>query len=85
MKTRPDHIRLNLWEKCYLVALFGDVPIKQRLRLFSVSTFPPQAGPLVMAEGHRFIGELNDGRLLVKKPAGKAGLFSDGSVAPSSE
>ena len=46
-------IKLDLWEKCYLVALFGDVP--DPVRLFSVSKFPPQAGAAVMAEGFAFI------------------------------
>lgn len=61
-------IRLNLKEKCYLVALFGDVSESNRERLFSVSSFPAQAGPLVMQEGYRYIGRLNDGRMVVKKP-----------------
>lgn len=49
-------ISLNLEEKCYLVALFGDVPEKQRARLFGVGQFPAQGGIAVMQAGHEFIG-----------------------------
>lgn len=68
-------IKLNLQEKCYLVALFGDVSERQRERLFGVSAFPAQAGPVVMAEGFRFIGTLNDGREVFRKPS----LFDGGT------
>jgi hypothetical protein len=60
--------KLNLWEKCYLIALYGDVPMVQRERLFSVSSYPPQAGPLVFADGREFIGHLDNGRIAVRKP-----------------
>jgi hypothetical protein len=65
----PMPIKLNMIEKCYLVALFGDIPMVKRERLFSISSFPPQAGPLVMQEGYDFIGHLNDGRIAVRKPS----------------
>lgn len=61
-------IKLSLPEKCYLVALFGDISEENRERLFSISSFPPQAGPLVMREGYRFIGTLDNGRIAVHKP-----------------
>lgn len=62
-------IELSLKEKCYLVALFGDVSQGNQERLFRWGSFPAQAGPLVMQAGYDYCGELNDGRLLYRKPA----------------
>lgn len=59
-------VKLSLKEKCYLVALFGDIPLEKRKRMFSVSSLPAQAGPAVIAEGYRFLGYLNNGDLLVQ-------------------
>ena len=58
-------IQLTLEEKYYLVALFGDITMANRERLFSISSFPPQAGPLVMKEGYNFLSHLNNGRIVV--------------------
>lgn len=60
-------ITLSLKEKCYLVALFGDIPMKRREALFRYGTFPAQAGPYVMQAGYDFVGVLNNGRLLHRK------------------
>jgi hypothetical protein len=60
-------IKLSLPEKCYLVALFGDISMEARERVFSISSMPAQAGPLVMQEGWNFIGHLDNGRIAVKK------------------
>lgn len=62
-------ISLNLKEKCYLVALFGDVPPEARERLFRHGSLPAQAGPGVLREGFEFVGRLNDERVLYRKPA----------------
>ena len=51
-------IELSLEEKCYLVSLFGDLTLPQRERLFLVSEYPPQAGPIVMEEGRQFLANL---------------------------
>jgi hypothetical protein len=61
-------IKLSLAEKCYIVALFGDIPMTRREAVFSVSSFPAQAGPLVMAEGYAFVANLDNGRIAVKPP-----------------
>lgn len=60
-------IKLTLKEKCYLVALFGDIPMERREKMFQYGSFPAQAGPYVMQAGYDFRGELNDGRLLHRK------------------
>ena len=60
-------IKLSLEEKAYLVALYGDIPMRRREAMFRFGTFPAQAGPLVMQGGYDFRGELNDGRLLYRK------------------
>ena len=60
-------IQLSLKEKCYLVALFGDVPMTKRERLFRYGSFPPQAGPLVMQAGYDMVGQLNDERILARR------------------
>lgn len=62
-------IKLSQEEKRYLIALFGDdMPMWKRERLFSVSSFPAQAGPLVMAEGYKFLATINGGRIAARKP-----------------
>jgi hypothetical protein len=60
-------ISLTLKEKCYLIALFGDIPAASRERLFRWGSFPPQAGPLVMQAGYDLVGELNNGRILYRR------------------
>ena len=47
-------IKLNKAEKCYLVALFGDIPDAARARLFAIGQCPVQIGPLVMQAGYEF-------------------------------
>jgi hypothetical protein len=56
-------IKLSLEEMCYLVALFGDITMDHRERLFSVSAYPVQAGPMVAQAGYDFI-HLNNGRIV---------------------
>lgn len=73
-------IKLNFWEKCYLVALFGDIPMYKREELFSVSSFPAQAGPLVMREGYRFVAHLDNGRIAVKHPVKRRRRFRKSRV-----
>lgn len=51
-------IKLTLSEKCYLVALFGDIPEHRREGLFSVSSLPPQTGPAVFYEGYRYVAQI---------------------------
>ncbi len=51
-------IALNLKEKCYLVALFGDIPEHRQTGLFAVSSLPAQAGPAVIAAGYDFVDRL---------------------------
>jgi len=65
-------IKLNFAEKCYLVALFGDMTPVVRERLFSTSSFPAQAGPQVMQEGYRFISAHDNGKLTVIPRKGRA-------------
>ncbi len=60
-------ISLTLKEKCYLVALYGDIPAKARERMFRFGSFPAQAGPLVMQDGYDLCGELDSGRVLYRK------------------
>lgn len=57
-------IDLNLAEKCHLVALFGDIPMEARERVFSVSSLPALARPLVE---QWFVGYLDNGRIVLKK------------------
>ena len=53
-------IKLNLTEKCYLVALFGDVPRHRQVDLFKIGKLPVQAGPAVFAAGYDFRDGLRD-------------------------
>lgn len=63
-------IKLSLKEKCYIIALFGDIPESARGRLFMVSSFPPQAGPLVMQAGYDFVAGLKN-RRIIERPRGR--------------
>lgn len=56
-------ITLNLKEKCYLVALFGDIPEHRRAKLYAISSLPAQVGPLVIAEGFNFVEQQREKRL----------------------
>ena len=73
-------ITLTLKEKCYLVALFGDMPMARREELFQHSSLPAQAGPAVMQAGYDFVGELNSGRVLVRKRGTHPALYETGRM-----
>ena len=66
-------ITLNLKEKCYLIALFGDVSPAKAKYLFSIGSLPAQAGPLVIQEGYRFVERQMAAAVLNKQR--KASLF----------
>lgn len=59
-------VSLSLPEKLYLVALFGDIPDFQRARLWPMAKLPKNAGPLVIAEGRRFVSYI--ARVAARKP-----------------
>lgn len=51
-------IGLSLKEKCYLVAIGGDVPDHRRHALFSMGKLPAQLGHLVTAAGQSLVDRL---------------------------
>jgi hypothetical protein len=51
-------ITLTLEEKCYVIAVFGDLPLFKRRRLFGISKLPAQAGPGVMQAGQELADQL---------------------------
>lgn len=48
-------IKLSLREKCYIIALFGDIPEHRRKELLAISSMPAQAGPAIMIAGKEFV------------------------------
>lgn len=52
-------LKFTLKEMCYLVAVFGDIPLHQRKRLFGLSSCPVHAGYAVVQAGHDLVRQLN--------------------------
>ena len=56
-------IKLDLEEKCYIVAMLGDVPPAARDRLYSMGRFPTKAGkamPALLGAGYRYLNRFQD-------------------------
>lgn len=51
-------IKLNLKEKCYIAAVYGDMSGAKRKRLFSASEFPIEASAEMLADGWQFHREI---------------------------
>ena len=47
--------RFTLAEKCWLVAVYGDLPPRRRIGLFNVSRFPVKIAGIVMEDGRDFV------------------------------
>lgn len=60
-------IKLNLSEKCYIVALLGDIPKAARGRLFKLGRCPVHAGPALITEAYRFVESLKGSGIEVLK------------------
>lgn len=53
-------IQLNRREKNYLVALYGDISLAARKRLFQEGSLPMQCGAEVLRDGYEFVTFLRE-------------------------
>jgi hypothetical protein len=57
-KTGPKGAKLTLEEKCYLVAVFGDIRPYRQAALFEISRFPAQLAGAMLTEGRNFVDRI---------------------------